>query len=292
MIRYLTISALALVLVAPLHAQAPTAEQKQATLTWIQALQDQNGAFRADKKSESTLPATLQGIRATKYFGGQVKNLDGVKKFVMSCYVKKLSGYAAQPGSMDVDARMTSLGLMAAGDLKLLPADYVVPATITLCSSVKKYEDIRLAAAAYESVNTKCELASDWVSVIDKMQNPDGTFGTGAAAARETGGAVVALMRLGAKVEKKDNVLKALKAGQLSDGGWGKDKGTSDLESSYRVLRAFVMFKERPDVEAARKFIASCRHADGSYGVRPGEPGTLSATYFAGIISHWLDGMK
>src|SRR5207245_626789 len=113
-------------------------------------------------------------------------------------------------------------------------------------SSVKKLEDIRLAAAAYEAVKSKCELAGDWIAVIQKRENPDGTFGTGPTAARETGGAVVTLLRLGAEVDRRDNVLKVLKAGQLADGGWGMDGTRADLETTYRVMRAFVMLKDRP----------------------------------------------
>jgi hypothetical protein len=57
-------------------------------------------------------------------------------------------------------------------------------------------------------------------------------------------------------------------------------------------MRAFHMLKEKPDVVTLTRFIASCRNADGSYSVAPGQNGNVSATYFAGIILHWLEGMK
>jgi hypothetical protein len=58
-------------------------------------------------------------------------------------------------------------------------------------------------------------------------------------------------------------------------------------------MRAFVMLKARPaDVAKCRAFIASCRNEDGSYSVRPGQPGSMSGTYFASIILHWLDKAK
>src|SRR5262245_62752730 len=61
-----------------------------------------------------------------------------------------------------------------------------------------------------------------------------------------TGGAVVAELRLGRAAENKAAVLKALKEGQRPDGGYGKEgaKG-SDLETTYRVLRAFHRSEER-----------------------------------------------
>jgi hypothetical protein len=122
------------------------------------------------------------------------------------------------------------------------------------------------------------------------MRNPDGIYGKGAGQARATGGAVAAVLRLGGKVEHPDNVIKALKAGQRPDGGFGKE-GTnrSDLETSYRVARTFHMLKATPDAGRLRQFIASCRNSDGGYGVMPGQPSTTSGTYYAAIILHWLD---
>ena len=63
----------------------------------------------------------------------------------------------------------------------------------------------------------------------------------------------------------------------------------SDLETTYRVMRAFMMLKDRPsDVNGLRRFIARCRNTDGGYGVAPGQPSTVGGSYFAAIIRHWL----
>ena len=81
---------------------------------------------------------------------------------------------------------------------------------------------------------------------------------------------------------------------QRMNGGYGKEgTATSDLESTYRVMRAFVMLKSQPkDVEGVRSFVAKCRNADGGYGVSPAEPSNVNATYFAAIIRHWAKDMK
>jgi hypothetical protein len=100
----------------------------------------------------------------------------------------------------------------------------------------------------------------------------------------------VAVLRLGGKVEHQENVLHALKTGQRADGGFGKEETkASDLETSYRVMRAFVMLHGEPDVGRLRAFVASCRNADGGYGVAPGQPSSTGATYFAASILHWLE---
>jgi prenyltransferase beta subunit len=91
-------------------------------------------------------------------------------------------------------------------------------------------------------------------------------------------------------VRQRDKVVEALKKGQRPDGGFGKENArTSDLETVYRVMRAFVMLKEKPnDVAALQAFMDKCQNADGGYGVAPGQPSSLSATYFAAITQHWL----
>ena len=54
-------------------------------------------------------------------------------------------------------------------------------------------------------------------------------------------------------------------------------------------MRCFVMLKARPDrVEDVRAFVAKCRNDDGGYGIAPGQPSSVSSTYFASIITHWL----
>ena len=64
----------------------------------------------------------------------------------------------------------------------------------------------------------------------------------------------------------------------------------ADLETAYRVMRTFMMLKEKPArVEALRTYIAKCRNEDGGYAIAPGEMSTVSGTYFATIVRKWLD---
>src|SRR5438309_647590 len=78
-------------------------------------------------------------------------------------------------------------------------------------------------------------------------RNADGTWGDGPGQARATGSAAVALLRMGVNLDNRDAVVAAMKTGQRPDGGWSKGDGPSDLETSYRVMRAFFMLKAKPD---------------------------------------------
>jgi len=299
--RYVFLLLLATSVIQPLRADQPTAAQKQATVKYLHSLRKDNGAFAADTKPESkpTVPATSSALRATNYFGGEVKNKEGAAKFVESCFNKKEGAFAATPGG-EPDVRTTVIGLMALVELQVPLDEYVTPLVGYLVDSrIGKptlFEDIRITAAGLETLRSRTNkqvfVPRDWVEEINKLRNADGSFGSGGNQARDTGSAAAALLRLGVELEHKDKIIQTLKAGQRPDGGWGKDGEKSDQESTYRVLRCLMMLKAKPDIAACEAFIARCRNADGSYSVQPGQPGSLSGTYFAGICLHWLEEMK
>jgi acetyl esterase/lipase len=92
---------------------------------------------------------------------------------------------------------------------------------------------------------------------------------------------------MGLRLDKRDAVLAAIRAGQRSEGGWSKDDGPPDLSSSYRIMRALFMLREKPDIERLLGFVARCRQSDGSYAGTPGGTGDLGGTYLGTIITYW-----
>ena len=101
------------------------------------------------------------------------------------------------------------------------------------------------------------------------------------------------ILRSGGKLsdEQRKAVVSALHAGQRPDGGFGKaDTKDSDPETTYRVMRAFHLLKEKPkDVEKLKAFVARFRNADGGYSAASGQPSTVSGTYYAAVIGYWLE---
>ncbi|HEY3789627.1 MAG TPA: hypothetical protein VGL71_12275, partial [Urbifossiella sp.] len=136
-----------------------------------------------------------------------------------------------------------------------------------------------------------------WLAIADKQLGSSGTAGQDAAIPRETASAIALKLRLGIPERELVNAHKlddVLQAGQWEDGGYGRGGARgSDLESTYRVMRAFMLMKERPKNRTGmRAFIAKCRNADGGYGVQPGEASSAGGVYFAAIITKWLDDME
>lgn len=264
-------------------------------IIYLQSLQTASGGFlpaspQPGESSAPTLRATTSAVRALRYFGGPVLKKQACATFVDRCFDPNTGAFADTPGGK-VDLFTTAVGVMAVVDLKMPVDKYAEPAIKYLAENAKTFEDIRIAAAAFESLETESPRKEQWLKEIRKIQNADGTYGNGTGKARATGGAVAAVLRLGGKVADADKVLQALKQGQRKTGGYGKDDAGdgSDLETTYRVMRSFMMLKSRPDdVPALQGLIAKCRNADGGYGVAPGQPSSASGTYFAAIIRHWL----
>jgi hypothetical protein len=279
------------VLLAAAPAWAQTADQKKATVAYLQQLQQKDGGFApAADKPKSSLRATSSALRALKYFGGEPAEKAACADFVKSCFDKDSGGFVDAPGGKP-DVAVTAVGAMAVVELKLSTDPYEAAVLKYLGDNAKSFEEVRIAAAGLEALGKRPKEADDWLAQVLKMRNDGGTYGKGQGAARDTGGAVVAVLRLGGKVDNADAVLKVLKDGQRADGGFGKaDSDSSDLETSYRVMRAFHMLKAPPaDVGRLRDFIASCRNDDGGYGPAKGQPSGASATYNAATILHWLD---
>jgi prenyltransferase beta subunit len=271
---------------------AQTPEQKKATVRYVRDLQAPDGGFFAsltDASPRGSLRATVTGLRALKYFGGEPKDKDAAAKFAKSCWNAEAGAFSDQSGG-NCDAASTALGLIAVAELKLPMDDYCDAAIKYMAEHAKEFEEKRMAAAGMEAAGKRAPAARQWLIDLQATANPDGSYGKGAEMARATGGTVAMILRLGGKPVGPTPVTEILDKGQNKDGGFGKDdSGASDLETSYRVMRCYHMLKAKPTrADAMREFVAKCRNADGGYGSAPGQASNINGTYFAAIITHWL----
>ena len=293
--------AIAFVLLCPsLAFSQPTAAQKKETVKWITALEAPDGGFylapqdpKLDAAPRPMLRATNGAVRALKYLGFPMLKGEREKHaaFVLKCYDPKTGGFAEPGGKPDVT--MTSIGVMAAAELGSPHAQYA-KAMDYLKENAKTFEEVRIGAAAVEAWGVKdCPFKLDeWVKVA-----------TGFAAepnpkedpARGAGSAVAMLLRLGQELPLNFALAQPIIAArQRKDGGWGKEEeGMSDIETTYRVMRALMLLKEKPkDTKKLREFIDSHRNKDGGYATKPGDPSSMSGAYYCVIVSKWLDDME
>ena len=268
-------------------AFAQTPAELAKTSRYVESFQNPDGGFAGKLGGTSTLGTTSSAIRILKNTGGSIPDVLASIKYVKSCVDAASGGFAQTPGGKP-DVGTTASGLMALAELKIADESLVNPALKYLSENAKTFEEIRIAVAGLEAVSKTSTDFANWRIEIEKGKNVDGTFGEGPGKARETGGKAVALLRMGVDLDKKDAIVAFLKSAQNADGAWSKAADGSELESTYRIMRAFFMLKERPDLDKLKVFIANCRHSDGSYAPQPGAEGNFGGTYFATTALRWV----
>jgi hypothetical protein len=280
-----------LIAVFPLSAQ-----DNAATIAFIQKHRNADGAYRlTPKEAPSTLRATLSAIRAIKNFGGEVKDRNLLMNFVKSCHDTKSGGFADRAGDPPTVA-LTAVGLMAMAELDSREPGIVDQAIKYLSINAKTFEEQRIAAGGFEAAKQIPDAIDEWFKAIDKTRNADGTYGKGMDHARQTGSVVAMQLRLNKEISRGDrmNAIKLLKGSQRADGGYGSsERDGSDLETTYRIIRACYLLKIVPERRAAvLEFLVGCRNPDGGYGLFPKQPSSLSATYYVSSIRHFMEEIK
>ena len=289
--KYPAVVFLALMALSRFAAVGQNVSQMEPTARYMAALQNPDGGFASTPGGKSGLTTTVSAVRVLKYTGGAVKDLPKCLEYVLSCYDENTGGFAPTPGGKP-DVRTTALGMGGLSELKLVSPERLKKTVEYISKNAKEFEEVRIAAAGLESLNTTSPEVPRWTKEILETRNSDGSFGKGRSQPRETGSKVAALLRMKQPLDKKDGVLESLRSGQRPDGGWSRDGGVSDLDTSYRIMRAFFLMKEKPDLDRLRGFLASHANADGSFASKPGAKDG-GGTYSCSIMNYWarqLDG--
>ncbi len=273
---------------------AQTPAEREQTAAYVAAFQNPDGGFAGKVGQASSLGSTSSAIRTLGFVAGSIRDLPGCIAYVKSCHDQASGGFAPSPGGK-ADITSTAIGLMAVAALKLDTTTYAEGALDFFSKNAKEFEQVRIAVAGLEAIKTSSPDFPRWIEQVKADENPDGTFGSGAGQARATGSKVAALLRMGVTLDpaRKAAIVAALCAGQKPDGGWSEGDGPSDLGSSYRIMRAFFMMREKPDLGRLRGYIAAHRQSDGGYAPKPGAAADLSGTYSCSIMGYWarqLDG--
>ncbi len=306
-------SAIPLLLLFPTISFAQTKEMidavehklaKQRTAKWVLEQEAPDGGFylapqdpKSDAAPKPMLRATNGAVRALKYLGFPLLNTEREKHaaFVLKCYDPKTGAFAEPGGKPDV--AITSIGIMAAMELGI-PREKFAKAMDYLKANAKTFEEVRIGAAAVEAWGVKeCPFdVKAWRAIVAKdVGGKLPPIESGGA--RVIGSVTAFTLRLGIQQPADtppERLAAAMSRGQLPDGGWAREGAKdSDVESTYRVMRAFMLLREKPkDVKKLREFVESHRNKDDGYATKPGEKSSMSGVYYATIITHWLDEME
>ncbi len=276
-----------LVLFLPVIVTAQTPDEKAATLKYIAGLYDSDaGAYKVDSKSKASLSACNGASKATGYMGGKVANKEKTAAFVLKCYDPAAGTFADPGGKPGVGS--TSIGVITAVEYGI-PKQKFPKVLDYLKENAKTFDDVRIGAAALEALKEKPVWVDRWIEISTVyVKSLHDTVSDPAENKQITGSVGAMWLRLGRTLNETAINLKSVTDGQNADGAYGKTK-SSDLESTYRVLRFLFLAKAKPaDPAKLRGFIAKCRNTDGGYGVEPGKPSNIGGTYYAATVLHWL----
>ena len=276
--------------IASAMAAAPlTDDQRAAAVEYVNRLQNEDGGYRLTAASgPSQLDPTVNVLRALRYLEADPKNLRHLRLFILSCIDPETGGFSDLPGGAP-DARSTARGLQALHEVGQGKHQRARRAVEYLLKNAKTLPDRYIALAAMEAAGYPHPDPSSWRSTWEAVRNPDGTYGRSVS---DTAGAVIALTRLGSTAADRAAVVKALQAAQRPDGGFPGPEGNSDLAATYRVMRAFILLKEKPDLSRVTDFTRRSRNEDGGFGPLPGAPSTPANTYHAAITLKWIEEME
>lgn len=262
---------------------------RAAAVKWVSAREVPTGGFALTAKdTKPGLRSTSGAARALRYLGAEVPNKDAHAAFVLSCFDPTTGGFAEPGGKPDVT--ITAVGVMAAAELGV-PKEKYAKAMEYLKANAKSFEDVRIGAAAVEAWGVKdCPFKlDDWFLIAATDAGTKLLASATDGGARDVASVNAMYLRLGKAGVNTAHILPHLQDGQRADGGWGK-KGEkdSDIETTYRVMRAFYLLNEQPkNLPKLREFVARHQNADGGYATKPGGASSMSGAYYAAIVSNW-----
>ena len=265
-------------------AELLSREQRDATFKYINSLQNADGGFRPTAApGPSLVSATSSAMRAFKNLGRPIT--DKAEKFVLQC-LHESGGFSDTPGGTP-DIRTTWMGVSAIVNMKGTPPQNVEKIRDFVTNNAKIiYPDIYFAAATMEDAKMKTPKALEWIAAVEATRNPDGTYGKNA---NEIAHAVVIILVLGGTVKDPAPAVKGMKGAQRPDGSFSGTGEASDVPSTYTVMRALWMLKEKPDLARLVEYIGRCRNADGGYGASPGKLSNMTFTYMASSVLCWAN---
>ncbi len=269
----------------PSWAGPMSPEERKATLTFLGSLQNADGGFRSSPKSgPSELGATSNAIRAIQYLGGEVNNKGAVEKFIQQ-FAHESGGYAEKVGGAP-DIRSTWSAASALGVIRGSAPENGKKIVEFFSNNAKSlYPDIYFAAGALDYMKMTSPKAAEWVNAFEATRQPDGSYGEGVD---DTAHAVVTVSRLGGTLKDRAAAGKVLKAAQRQGDGFAAAKGkAADFAATYTVMRALGILKDKPDLEAIYRFVASRRNADGGYALDAGKPSQITPTYRASAVLYF-----
>ncbi len=262
-----------------------TPQQREYTIQFLLSLMHSSGGGKETVNASPTLTSTLSVCKALRMFNVAPPIPDTIRDFV-------LSHYHPASSSFQDEQQQPSVLASAAGLLTLWSIDAhsdfqdLYPSTTAFMRThaSTREEHFMLIAVANECSLVDVDLSVS-ISFFRALEHHEGGFGesplTNAIAAS-------ALLRAGEQPINVHRIAQDLLSIQQS-GGWFEDVTSSNLWTTYCIMRLLDLTNNRPTTTPLATYIQSMFLPSGGYGI-DGSMASASATYQCLSILDWITG--
>ncbi|RCS42044.1 hypothetical protein DTL42_19635 [Bremerella cremea] len=250
-------------------------------------LRDDGGYANAAGKAKSSLSSTNSVLKALDSLDCIVSATEKTVDFVRSCHDGVLGGFAQQPGA-EADGFTTASALMLLNRLGGSGAVsiYQERAVQFMNSKARTQYDHFMTIAAYEECDITGSSPDKAIAYFQAKASDD----TPNARVLDNAITFSSLLRAGQPFKNKPAVIDLLLQRQRDDGGFG-DGDSSDLFTTYCVLRCLVLLKTPPNVRRLQRYLSQLRRKNGFAATR-GEAASAGATYQVLSILQWISDLQ
>jgi prenyltransferase beta subunit/predicted ester cyclase len=208
--------------------------------------------------------------------------------FVDRCLDGASGGFSQTPGS-EADPFATASALIVLHRLEDADrfARYQARAVQFMNERSSTQYDHFMTIAAYDECGIQGSTPDNAVAYFD-AKGDVGSYGQGI---QEIAISVASLLRAGRQVKDPESIVATLLAGQCADGGFGGDADTSDLFTTYCVMRALVLLGAGPRVRKLNGYLTSLQK-DKGFAATLKDPTSAGATYMALSVLDWIGDLQ
>lgn len=229
-------------------------EEHEKIIKYLNNLQTDEGGYSDSVNSSASLQSTLSVLKSLEYFGISPQNPDNILTWIKSHYDINTGGFT-DPSTKNLSVLSSAVGMLILHQIGATEFfNECMPKVLNYMdlNATSREEHFMLIGFIEE-----CKISfhpKQSIEFFKRMEDESGAFGPSVL---NTAIAASALLRIGETLKNLDNIKSILLSSQQKDGGFADTPGTSDLWTSYCVMRTLDLVKTSPDTINLQAWILS-----------------------------------
>jgi prenyltransferase beta subunit/ankyrin repeat protein len=267
--------------------QEEALEIYKRTVSFLRGLKNDDGGYSDQiSNSNSSLLSTLSAIKALRLLDAAPDDPYATLDYVNRCFDEASSGFSDRPGG-EPTALSTAVALIALCDIGAWKTfkKRTEPSMRFMTETSRSPLDHFITIAAYDEGKIPAPAPASAVAFFRNQRQEDGTFGLSASVNAMACGA---LLRAGETLKDTELLVERLLGAQRTDGGFSDDDSSSDLMTTYFIMRTLNLLNTSPDIDKLKDFITPMQVEGGGYRMNHGVTAAVGPTYQAISILRYM----